>query len=575
MVSHAYCYGSSHVDRRCILDQICFKGDTGQFVFFNDDESTYHGVPGDRSDPGFVSLSSISYHNQYLFDYVDVASSQYESLSSKYLVEWIHGHTYLYGRFKPDNLMHVLHDDLFPLLYSIQVTKDDTRVFFLDQWTQNMNELHSNCPVCFSAYKSLLPWQVDMNHWSDSWSNKLLCMDRVHVGVSRDTIWYDYGFYSPQKPVHHESIYLRETIDRLMKRINSQFTNDLMCKEKPVLVITRTRIRLILNLERILSLLTQFGLTYKTIRIENYSNFTQLVDQVKCSRFLLGIHGSGLSLASFLPPGSGVLELFPYAIDPSKYTPYRTLCERLGLHYEFWVNLKKENTLTHADRPPELGGLKHLPLNVQEQIQSSQSVGEHLCCSDAQWLFRINQDTIVDSDSFSQVLMSMVEKTQKAIRQQQQHKDQEEHQHQHQHQHQQQQQLPKLEATIRHSSPGPVESLKCTRKFKNGTISWNSPWNLPFLYSTSSPFSTCSSSTCSSSFLSSSSRQNSQYSQVIYEVNIQSSVTGEKRVSFTPDTEMTLSLFSPQSFIWVRCILTSSTPAASAKGPYNSKMIIC
>lgn len=545
VISHAYCHGSSHVDRRCTFKNICYKVDSGQFIFFNDVKSTYHGVPSDRGNPGFVSLSSISYHNQFLFDYVDVTGNQYETLSKKYLVEWLRGHTYLYGRFKPDNLMHVLHDDLFPLFYSIQVTKEEeeeegkeSRIFFFDQWSQNMKEKekekedHLDCPVCYSAYKSLLQGKIVMNHFT--WTReKLVCMDKVHVGVSRDTIWYDYGFYSPQKAVNHESIYLRETITRIFDKMNLL---PYKCKLNPVIIIRRNITRIIVNFERIISLLTQFGLTYKIIDLENSNNFTQIIDSIKCARFLIGMHGSGLSLASFLPKGSGVLELFPYAIDPNKYTPYRTLCQRLDLQYDFWVNLKKENTLTYPDRPIELGGLKHLPLDERNNIETSNSVREHLCCSNSEWLFRINQDTIVDSDSFSQVLMSIVEKTKRNI------------------------EPIVLEETIRYPTPGPVESLKCTRKLKNGTISWNSPWNLQFLPS----FSSSSTSTVTVD-----DTEGKGTTSVIYEVNIQSSVTGEKSVSYTPDTEMTVSLFSPQSFIWVRCI------GKNAKGSYNSKAIIC
>lgn len=535
IVSHAYCYGTSHVDRRCTLKNVCLKVDSGSFIFFNDPESTYHGVPEERNNPAFVSLSSISYHNQYLFDYVDVHSSHYELLYKNYTIEWLDGYTYVYGRFKPDNLMHVLHDDLFPLFYSMQVPtgekpEQDRKILFLDHWNEllamakdsdeRVKEHH--CSVCFDAYKKLLPIQVTINYLTYR-QDKLLCMHHVDIGVSRDTLWYDYGFNSPQKPVHHDSIYLRETVDRILKRVE---LNRIECEERPILLIVRQNIRLILNLKRIQFLLTQYRLPYKMIEIDKYSHIIELIREVRCARFILGMHGSGLALASFLPTGSGVLELFPFAIDPNNYTPYRTLCERLSLHYESWVNVHEENTVTHPHRIPELGGLIHLPNDTQEKIQTTKSVPLHLCCSDAYWLYRINQDTIVHMESFQPVLMSMVEKT-----------------------------LSLLDANYvnkrveRFLTPGKVTSLKCTRNGINGIISWSEPWNLHFLHPPSN---------------------NTRETLVKYQVNIQSSEDENiSSVSFTPDTEMTLTLFTARTFIWVRCIY------GSVNGPYNNKPINC
>ena len=52
----------------------------------------------------------------------------------------------------------------------------------------------------------------------------------------------------------------------------------------------------------------------------------------------VGMHGSILALAMFMPAGGALVELFPYGVPASHYTPYRTLAElpHLQLAYRAW-----------------------------------------------------------------------------------------------------------------------------------------------------------------------------------------------------------------------------------------------
>ena len=51
-----------------------------------------------------------------------------------------------------------------------------------------------------------------------------------------------------------------------------------------------------------------------------------------CS-LLLGMHGALMSVSMFLPQGALVVELFPYAVPPTGYTPYRYVSPVCGQMY--------------------------------------------------------------------------------------------------------------------------------------------------------------------------------------------------------------------------------------------------
>jgi hypothetical protein len=68
------------------------------------------------------------------------------------------------------------------------------------------------------------------------------------------------------------------------------------------------------------------------------------------------------------------------------------------LLYTSWINSKEENTVTHPDAPPLLGGISHLPAAEQEQIASICDILPVKCCHDPAYLYRMFQDTLVGND---------------------------------------------------------------------------------------------------------------------------------------------------------------------------------
>jgi len=129
---------------------------------------------------------------------------------------------------------------------------------------------------------------------------------------------------------------------------------------------------------------------------------------VSKSSILIGMHGSLLALAMFLPRGSTIVELFPYAINPVHYTPYKTLASLRGMdvNYVAWRNMDITKTVTYPERSWDEGGIIHLPDEQQQKIMSSHEVPVHLCCRYAEWLYRIYQDTVVDIEGIITLLQN-------------------------------------------------------------------------------------------------------------------------------------------------------------------------
>lgn len=52
-------------------------------------------------------------------------------------------------------------------------------------------------------------------------------------------------------------------------------------------------------------------------------------------------------------------------------------------------------------------------MNIERQleIRKSKSVSLHLCCSDASWLYRIYQDTIVDKDEMLLIITDALDES--------------------------------------------------------------------------------------------------------------------------------------------------------------------
>ncbi|XP_072251074.1 protein O-linked-mannose beta-1,4-N-acetylglucosaminyltransferase 2 [Leuresthes tenuis] len=461
------CTGKMHTDRICRFDYLCYSSEAEEFVFFHSNSSVMLPNLGSRRfQPALLDLSSVEDHNTQYFNFLELPAAALKFMPKPVFVPDV---TLILNRFNPDNLMHVFHDDLLPAFYTMKQYLDldnEARLVFMEGWGEGPH---------FDLYQLLSNKQPLLKEQLKNFG-KLMCFTKSYVGLSKTTTWYQYGFVQPQGPKANILISgneIRQFANALMEKMNITRMEEAeknggsaeheMEKEKKdvyIVVFSRSTTRLILNeAELIMALAQVFQMRVVTVSLEEQS-FPSIIQLISSASMLVSMHGAQLITSLFLPRGAAVVELFPFAVNPEQYTPYKTLASLPGmdLHYVSWRNTKEENTITHPERPWEQGGIAHLEKGEQERILASKDVPRHLCCRNPEWLFRIYQDTLVDIPSFLEVLMEGM-KTKSKLKK------------------------GKAASTVH---PGKVREAQCQTSIQTSneaklTVSWQIPWNLKYL----------------------------------------------------------------------------------------------
>ncbi|KAJ3196128.1 Protein O-linked-mannose beta-1,4-N-acetylglucosaminyltransferase 2 [Dinochytrium kinnereticum] len=120
----------------------------------------------------------------------------------------------------------------------------------------------------------------------------------------------------------------------------------------------------------------------------------------------------------FCRRGTVMIEMFPYAVPSDHYTPYKTMSELPGmaLIYRAWENKHPNTSITHDDEDPMLGGIAHLPEKEQEEIRTSNTVPQHVCCTNPYWLYRIYQDTIINLEEVTNMIAEALKESRAMLR---------------------------------------------------------------------------------------------------------------------------------------------------------------
>jgi len=410
VVSSVWCFGTHHTNRMCYFHNLCYLPDVDEFVFLHGNHSAYVGTPDNRYDPTLLDMSSVTDHNTQYFNYMDTDAAKMQSVVAGAMV--VEQTSLIFRRFHPDNLMHVLHDDLIPLFHTISTLP------FVKNTGQNSSLLPFNLQLVFMEGWDPGPFEDLYNTFSSAkplYKANMLsvdyptCFREAYVGISKYTTWYQYGFVEPQGPVNDIKVTaddIRCFCHFLCMQLNiAQVPSD---SERIIVLLSRRYNRLILNeIDLTFALAQNFHQKVVTVAMETHS-VKDMIYLVSKSSILLGMHGSLLALAMFLPEGSTVVELFPYAINPVHYTPYKTLVNLRGMNINYlaWRNMDIGKTVPHAERSWDEGGIVHLPEEQQHKIMSSHDVPLHLCCRNAEWLYRIYQDTVVDVESIISLLQN-------------------------------------------------------------------------------------------------------------------------------------------------------------------------
>lgn len=460
VLTSVWCFGAVK-DSICRYQNLCYNIHENDFVFFrtNKDATNQNKIE--------ISSSSVTDFNGHDF----MVTNLPPEASQNFTIKWVTQKGYIMNRFKSDNLMHVLHDDIFPLYHSLEMlaikkgnnSRFNIQLIFIDGWDPGeFNFMYES----MSSYSPIYIKNFEVN-------SDLICFNNVYVGLSRSSTWYQYGFLKPQGPIHHSqvsSFHINSAVNYLFNQFDIECGNDTeeVQNTEYILLFSRKTNRRILNEgDLMMSLASKLDIKVFTVGLDTHS-LREIISLLRRSSGIIGVHGSLLILTAFLPAGSFLLEVFPYAVNPEKYTPYKTLCNIPGMNilYQSWGNTRKDNSVGHPDWSPELGGLKHLEEEDQVYILGQTEVPEHLCCEDPSWLYHIYQDTIIDIPDVVNLLHDLNQKS-KEYR------------------------VTSLENKMisqKSLPPGKTASFICNirQECKNGMtvleLSWKPPWNLIYLH---------------------------------------------------------------------------------------------
>ena len=506
--SSVWCYGNNRSDKICHFHNLCYYSSYKDFVFVHGTDSLVEGLH--EGNVNILDLSSVDGHNKFSFSFVDVLSEKFQNVT----VQWVNETSLIFSRFKPDNLMHVLHDDILPLHHTVRwvsfmsgqvVSSLDVQLVFMDDWGE------SEFDSMYEALTDLAPvHKLDLDN-----SDQLVCFSDSFVGISKATTWYQYGFLEPQGPKPHTEVtskHIHDAVQHLLAHLPSEVNTG--HSGQYLVLLSRKQNRLILNeADLMAALVLECQMKVVSVSFETHT-ISDMMHITRASRGVIGVHGSLMSLSLFLKPGSVVIEVFPFAVNPLNYTPYKSLATIKGMHfvYKAWVNVKKENTISHPEYLPEFGGIFHLPDSEQDLIKSQTEVPQHLCCSDPSWLFHIYQDTIVSVPEITALVKTALEEASNINNS-------------------------TLSVVDKSSpSPGPVSRVSCERIVSEVGLTlqlkWEQPWNIPYL----------------------------EFVSLNYEVWLQNVSKDEDIVSFllSNKTMHILSRSVGPSFkyhVWVRCVI--------------------
>ncbi|KAK9512197.1 hypothetical protein O3M35_000667 [Rhynocoris fuscipes] len=370
---------------RCSFNNLCYNPNLEIFLFIMGNRTTISGI-NSRNELKQITTSWMNHSHFYLKLALVDSIEEYKLITDK---------TILISRFKPDNIMHVIHDDLLPLYVTykricsgnVDECSSKFLISFLNPFNSSFNRLYeifTNKP--FLSLNSL---------------NSIVCFSDIHVGLDSDSIFYQYGFEKPQgfvKPVITGSI-LYEFTEHILthfhikRSLNSKST-----------FIGREFNRKILNQNFLIELIKDIHI--KTLKQNlsvnnldiNTHPIEEVIQSIANSKLLYGMHGAGMILSMFLPTGGISVELFPYGIVREHVSGLYSMSKMSGIYFGYlsWTNSKKENSLFHPEYPLLHGGIEGLSVAEKIRISTATSVPPVVCCHNPLYLHFMFQDTYVD-----------------------------------------------------------------------------------------------------------------------------------------------------------------------------------
>lgn len=443
-----WCTGDNLNNRICRFNNICYDPKKEFWFGIKSSRSIYDNLPKDRFSNPFLSLSTVLDHNVFHWNFNEFYpyDPKYHDLNVRYEKDRF----ILFSRLHPNNVMHNLHDDILGLYHLLKefpngsgrsskypFSPKNQKIMFLDNYgfkhSTRVYQYFSSNPLYFSKYLSL---DTDV----------VTCFKEATIGLPRTATWYDYGFFSPQGPIKNKTVngeLVREVSEYFIKRLeiplgedetirdaiklednHKEFLQPYELNDKGdfydtdyIVVFSRKSNRIISNeSEFIKNLSLYYGMPAISVSNEDHS-FEQQIPIIRRAKIAIGMHGSILAMAMFLRRGSVFIEMFPCALNPENYTPYKTMAQLSGMDliYRSWVQSDSSKCVGYPDRHRLHGGLEHLSPEEKDAVLNNTSVEAAICCTDSNWLYRIYQDTTVDADEIIKLVDEALVESRKYI----------------------------------------------------------------------------------------------------------------------------------------------------------------
>lgn len=390
--SSVTCVQSFNGGKSCSFANLIYNAEHG-FLFILSNLSVIHGLDG-YEDLKTLSLAPIEDHSAPLMKLTVVKINESGIAQCRY----VSGDVFAIYRFKPDNIMHVIHDDVLPLFVkyreicfgNVSRCSNTYNLFFVDS---NKGGPYRSWYRALSRAEPLLASKMSFN--------ESICFESLMIGVA-NTYFFQYGFKKPQGPI--SSNLFKTDVSEFRRYFLKTFgVRSVERKHKIVTLISRSVNRKITNEEYLFRMFSTpaGGVPSKVElrKIDMIRNTTfDILQSVASSTTLIGMHGAETILSIFLPDCSVFVELFPFGISRNHVSPIASLSDASKTHFKYfsWVNTVENNSIVHPEYPREFGGISSFPLELQLEIQNAKSIPAVECCGNPYYLFRMYQDTTVD-----------------------------------------------------------------------------------------------------------------------------------------------------------------------------------
>ncbi len=398
--SDVWCHGDHQDHRHCSFKNICYSNFHQNFIFFY--SASASDVSGLSDFRRLVRLTAVEGRDDF---YLDLAVFPEDAFAGFNVVR-VDDPVLIIKRWNPDNLLHVVHDDLMPIFETMRHlcfgdASDCYRRFRLA--FQNGNGSGKYDELYEMLHRDPL---IFLDKEAPKGEKQLLCFTKAIVGLDDASLWYDHGLERGQGPLMPEMWPRSERLEDfrgiVLKKLAHLHSPHKL--EYPNVVVVLNTNDQILNLDDLIDFVVKSrpDINYDEAKVSILSIAEHSPDHifrtVSKAKVMIAPHGSeNVVGALFLDKKFNpmVVEVFPYGLDSQSFAFTRTMAAIRGLHYEAIETSEASRSIGYPNRAPKDGGIRHLNPDTRSAIEAMANVGS-VNYDDPAYLYHMNKATRVD-----------------------------------------------------------------------------------------------------------------------------------------------------------------------------------